>query len=74
MFRFMAIVATLVCYVAVAGTVQAQPVSSFGGEPANFFERLFGGLASPTARQVVTWHGSHRPGTIVISTSQRRLY
>ena len=34
----------------------------------------FGGLASPTARRVVTWPGSHQPGTIVISTSQRRLY
>lgn len=33
-----------------------------------------GGLVSPTARQLVTWRGSHRPGTIVISTSQRRLY
>jgi lipoprotein-anchoring transpeptidase ErfK/SrfK len=74
MSRFIAIVATLGCCVAFAGTAQAQPVASLGGEPVNFFERLFGGLASPTARQVVTWRGSHQPGTIVISTSQRRLY
>jgi lipoprotein-anchoring transpeptidase ErfK/SrfK len=70
----MATWATLVCCAAFAGSAQAQPVASLGGEPANFFERLFGGLASPTARRVVTWHGSHQPGTIVVSTSQRRLY
>jgi lipoprotein-anchoring transpeptidase ErfK/SrfK len=60
--------------VILAGSAQAQPVNSLGGEPVNFFERLFGGLAGPTARRVVTWRGSHQPGTIVISTSQRRLY
>jgi lipoprotein-anchoring transpeptidase ErfK/SrfK len=74
MSRIPATWATLVCCAAFAGSVQAQPVTSLGGEPVNFFERLFGGLASPTARRVVTWHGSHRPGMIVISTSQRRLY
>ncbi|WP_186417386.1 L,D-transpeptidase [Bosea sp. CS1GBMeth4] len=28
----------------------------------------------PIARQIVPWTGTHAPGTIVISTSQRRLY
>jgi lipoprotein-anchoring transpeptidase ErfK/SrfK len=74
MSRFMAAVAGLVCCAAIAGSAQAQPVSSLGREPVNFFERLFGGLASPTARQVVSWRGGHQPGTIVVSTSQRRLY
>jgi hypothetical protein len=71
--RFIAAVAGLVCCAAIAGSAQAQPVNSLAGEPVNFFEHLFGGLASPTARQVVTWRGAHQPGTIVVSTSQRRL-
>jgi lipoprotein-anchoring transpeptidase ErfK/SrfK len=70
----MAAVAGLVCCAAIAGSAHAQPVSSLGGEPINFFERLLCGLASPTARQVVTWRGAHQPGTIVVLTSQRRLY
>jgi lipoprotein-anchoring transpeptidase ErfK/SrfK len=74
MSRFMVAVAGLVCCAAIAGSAHARPVSSLVGEPVNFFERLLGGLASPTARQVVTWRGSHQPGTIVVSTSQRRLY
>jgi lipoprotein-anchoring transpeptidase ErfK/SrfK len=74
MSRFMAAVAGLTFCAAVAGSAQAQPVSALGGEPVNFFERLFGGLASPSARRLVTWRGSHQPGTIVVSTSQRRLY
>lgn len=74
MIRFLLAVVGLACSLAWMGPAQAQNVASLGGEPANFFERLFGGLASPTARQVVLWRGAHRPGTIVISTSQRRLY
>jgi lipoprotein-anchoring transpeptidase ErfK/SrfK len=64
----------LVCCAAIASSAHAQPVSSLGRESVNFFDRLFGSLASPTARQVDTWRGSHQPGTIVVSTSQRRLY
>jgi hypothetical protein len=48
MSRFMAALAGLVCGVVLAGSAQAQPENSLAGEPANFFERLFGGLASPT--------------------------
>lgn len=72
--RLMAALAGLACSAILAGSVQAQPLAPLGGESVNFFERLFGGPASPTVRRVVFWHGSHRPGTIVISTSQRRLY
>lgn len=55
-------------------SVQAQPAASLDRGPAGFLERLFGGPISPTARRLVTWSGTQRPGTIVISTSQRRLY
>jgi lipoprotein-anchoring transpeptidase ErfK/SrfK len=74
MARFMATLAGLVCSAMLASSAQAQTAASLSGGPANFFERLFGGLASPTARQVVIWRGSQQPGTVVISTSQRRLY
>lgn len=74
MIRFVFTVVVVTCSVAFTGSAQAQTVASLGGEPASFFERLFGGPISPTARRLVSWRGNHRPGTIVISTSQRRLY
>jgi lipoprotein-anchoring transpeptidase ErfK/SrfK len=74
MIRSVFTAVVFVCSVAFAGSVQAQHTSPLGGGPASFFERLFGGPNSPTARRPVAWSGTHRPGTIVISTSQRRLY
>lgn len=74
MIHFVFAVGLAACSVAFTGPAEAQTVASRGGEPATFFERLFGGPSSPTARRLVIWPGSHRPGTIVISTSQRRLY
>jgi lipoprotein-anchoring transpeptidase ErfK/SrfK len=42
-----------------------------GGSPsANFF----GSSGSSTGRATVSFPGNHKPGTIVISTGQRRLY
>jgi lipoprotein-anchoring transpeptidase ErfK/SrfK len=42
---------------------------------ASPFQRLFGGFgSSPVARTLVSFPASYRPGTIVISTSRRRLY
>jgi lipoprotein-anchoring transpeptidase ErfK/SrfK len=43
---------------------------------ANPFQRLFGfgSSAAPIPRTMVSFPGSYRPGTIVISTSGRRLY
>ncbi|EIM26878.1 L,D-transpeptidase [Microvirga lotononidis] len=72
--RLMITLAGLACSAMLASSAQAQSTASLSGGPANFFERLFGGLASPAARQVVIWRGTQQPGTIVISTSQRRLY
>ena len=43
-----------------------------GGAPAGLFG-LFGG-SSPIARQNVSFAGSYAPGTIVVNTSERRLY
>ncbi|MFL4995755.1 MAG: L,D-transpeptidase [Microvirga sp.] len=74
MIHFVFAVVLVACSVVFTGSAQAQTVASLGGEPTNFFERLFGGPISPTARRVVFWRGNNRPGTIVISTSQRRLY
>jgi lipoprotein-anchoring transpeptidase ErfK/SrfK len=74
MIHFVFTVVLVACSLVFTGSAQAQTVASLGGEPTNFFERLFGGPISPTARRVVFWPGNNRPGTIVISTSQRRLY
>ncbi|WP_205769898.1 L,D-transpeptidase [Microvirga sp. KLBC 81] len=74
MIRSVFTVVAFTCSVAFMGSAEAQTVASLGREPASFFERLFGGPISPTARRLVSWSGTHRPGTIVISTSQRRLY
>ncbi|WP_404289932.1 L,D-transpeptidase [Microvirga sp. RSM25] len=74
MIHFVFTVVLVACSLVFTGSAQAQTVASLGGEPTNFFERLFGGSISPTARRVVFWPGNNRPGTIVISTSQRRLY
>jgi len=74
MIRFVFTVAAIALGVVFTNSAQAQPAVSLGREPASFFERLFGGPVSPTARRLVAWSGTQRPGTIVISTSQRRLY
>jgi lipoprotein-anchoring transpeptidase ErfK/SrfK len=42
-----------------------------GGAPAG---RYFGSFGTPGTNGTVSLPGNHRPGTIVISTSQRRLY
>jgi lipoprotein-anchoring transpeptidase ErfK/SrfK len=64
-----------VTLLALSGHARAE--SSNWHDQPNFVERLFrplsNSLVSPTARQVVAISG-YRPGTIVISTSQRRLY
>ncbi|MGH6784240.1 MAG: hypothetical protein ACREBP_06390, partial [Sphingomicrobium sp.] len=40
--------------------------------PLADFLNLFRQQAIP--RQVIAWHGGHAPGTVVISTSERRRY
>jgi lipoprotein-anchoring transpeptidase ErfK/SrfK len=43
---------------------------------AGFFERLFGigGRSGPVPRRYVSFDARYKPGTIVISTQERRLY
>src|SRR5688500_399089 len=74
MIRSVFTVVAVACSVAFTGSAQSQPGTSLGRYTASFFESLFGGPVSPTARRLVLWNGAQRPGTIVISTSQRRLY
>jgi lipoprotein-anchoring transpeptidase ErfK/SrfK len=56
--------------------VEARPRSFF----ESFFEQLFsggGGMeggSGPIPRQLVSFPGQYKPGTIVISTKERRLY
>src|SRR5215470_1899667 len=68
--------ATLGCGIATADcwTAKAQ---FFGerGRNVNPFQRLFGfGSSSPIPRTLVSFPGPYRPGTVIISTSGRRLY
>lgn len=74
MIRFVFAAVVLACSLAFTRPAHAQAVATLDGGPVNFLERLFGGPTSPTVRRLVIWPGSQRPGTIVISTSQRRLY
>jgi lipoprotein-anchoring transpeptidase ErfK/SrfK len=48
----------------------AHPYDRYAGG-RSFFASLFG---PSTARMLVSYPGNHKPGTIVVSTAQRRLY
>jgi lipoprotein-anchoring transpeptidase ErfK/SrfK len=64
---------TLACTGAVLALLGASPAFAFIDRgPLADFLNIFSQQAIP--RQVVPWRRGHRPGTVVISTSQRRLY
>ncbi len=65
MLRFCALGALIV------GLLTGSPALAFSGPLADFLN-LFSYQAVP--RQVVEWRKGYSPGTVVISTSQRRLY
>jgi len=66
--------ATLGCIIATVDCTAAK-AQFFQESSANPFRRLFGfGSSSPTPRTLVSFPGPYRPGTVVISTSGRRLY
>jgi lipoprotein-anchoring transpeptidase ErfK/SrfK len=67
-----AAVLAAICVPSVA-SAQYYPDERFsGGSP---MQRFFGGPGgSSTGRTTVGYPGNHRPGTIVISTRERRLY
>jgi lipoprotein-anchoring transpeptidase ErfK/SrfK len=54
-----------------ATPVAAHPYDRYAGGGRSFFASLFG---PSIARGVVSYPTNHKPGTIVVSTAQRRLY
>ena len=52
----------------------ASAERSRSGGGAGFFERLFGGGSGPIPRRHVSFDRRYKPGTIIISTGERRLY
>lgn len=67
--------ATLGCGVAAtANTVATAQLFRSPDNEAGPLQRLFGFSSSPVQRTLVSFPASYRPGTIVISTSGRRLY
>jgi lipoprotein-anchoring transpeptidase ErfK/SrfK len=76
--------ATVLAMAAVTATAVAAPLNYEGTYPAErsrsggagFFERLFGGYggSGPVPRERVSFEARYKPGTIVISTKERRLY
>jgi lipoprotein-anchoring transpeptidase ErfK/SrfK len=70
--------ATLGCgLVTACGAAAEAQYSQYYRDPdrdGNPIGRVFGFQSSPIARTLVNYSGQYRPGTIVISTSERRLY
>ena len=60
---------------AFSAPAAAYEIDPMTREPINsFFENVFRPQGSSSFRQVVSFPGGHAPGTVVISTAQRRLY
>jgi lipoprotein-anchoring transpeptidase ErfK/SrfK len=67
--------ATLGCAVAAsASTVATAQLFDGRDSEVSPLQRMFGFTSSPIQRALVSFPASYRPGTIVISTSARRLY
>ncbi len=62
----------------MAGVAAALPAAAFQIDPLTrepLVEPNYGRpQATPVPRQIVAYNGAHAPGTIVVSTSERRLY
>jgi lipoprotein-anchoring transpeptidase ErfK/SrfK len=59
---------------AAPASVMIDPEGRYtGGRPPGSLYGLFGG-ASPVPRTTVSFAGNHAPGTIIINTTERRLY
>ena len=56
---------------AAATPAAAHPYDRYAGGSRSFFATLFG---PSIARGVVTYPATQKPGTIIVSTAQRRLY
>jgi lipoprotein-anchoring transpeptidase ErfK/SrfK len=64
MIRSFALLLAAVTWLAGVGQVQAQ----------SFFFGFGGGGSGPIARTLVEFPYRHRPGTVIVSTGERRLY
>ena len=71
MTRVFALLFTAVIALAAAGHARAQDVRDIMGGGPNFFG---GGGSSPIPRTTVNFDSNYAPGTIFISTAERRLY
>ncbi|KQP60985.1 L,D-transpeptidase [Methylobacterium sp. Leaf108] len=56
----------------IAAGTPAQAANPFDSGPIADFMNIFREQAIP--RETVAWNGSEKPGTVVVSQSQRRLY
>jgi lipoprotein-anchoring transpeptidase ErfK/SrfK len=66
---------TVSCAIVIAdGTVAKAQLFRDPDRYGGPFQRLFGYGSSPIPRTLVYFSGPYRPGTIVINTSERRLY
>jgi lipoprotein-anchoring transpeptidase ErfK/SrfK len=72
MIRFLAGIIGAVVLLSAASPAFAQ-FNLFGGGYSDR-QPAYSTGSSPIPRTVVSYPGNHRPGTIVISTSERRLY
>ena len=71
MTRVFALLFTAVIALAGTGLAQAQDARDIMGGGPNFFG---GGGSSPIPRTTVNFDSNYAPGTIFISTAERRLY
>ena len=58
----------------LCAAVAAGLLSSAGAAGANALDSQLQPVASPIPRETVPFEGKHAPGTIIIRTSERRLY
>ena len=72
----LALVGGLVAAAGNASANQSWDERFNGGAPSGGSWSSFGGFggSGPIARQTVSFAGNHAPGTIIINTSERRLY
>ncbi len=73
MNRFTIALAGLLCTAAAAPAL-AYEIDPLTREPLYSYAPEYRPQASPVPRQTVAYSGRHAPGTIVVSTSERRLY
>ncbi len=72
--------AAALCAAGILAAACVTPASANPNDPegrysgGNPLSRLFGALGGGVGRTTVSYPGNHRPGTIVISTRERRLY